>query len=445
MKNSNSSHAGETADLPDWPMPTFNPMLSALNITDDKETFFSRCEDRKDKRYSFANAPIQERKRISLDEMFVPNELAWRLYCLITDMMYRGYNYPDRNINDPAQQKQVNLSAFNPDKAKEVLNRSGRDKGIGASLVAESGFGKTTTMDKVLSTIPQVHRHEASDTYYNREFIQVSWVKVKSHGLSMKAVVRRIIAKIDELTDDSLATELSERESVTEHINKLAQHCAKYNVGMIVFDECEKLVSYKNNGELTQASIDRANFLQQLFIDVPIPFLLIGTPALEPYLAQSSFLYRRFVEESAMIKELYSADDPFWTDLVRVYFESYVLPTGGNLSDIDLETIHEHSVGNISLLKILVSRAFGCLSMAENDKQITLSDLIEMAYLDGQREIENMKILLLGDGAHNATGKNSKNRRNSPSRKNVPKNKPATEYAGEQAALESYEALQSLL
>ena len=445
MKNSFNSHADETAYLPDWPEPAYNPMLSALNITDDKATFFSRCEVRKDKRYSFANAPIKERKRVALDEMFLPNELSWRLYCLVTDMMYRGYNYADRNISDSAQQKQVNLSAFNPAKAKGVLKLTERDKGVGAAVIAESGLGKTTTMDKVLGAIPQTHRHKASESYYNREFIQVSWVKVKFHGLSMKAAVRNIIEKIDDLTDDNLARELTDNLSVTTHIDKLKLHCAKYNVGMIVLDECQIMVSYKKNGELTTASKGKADFLQQIVNEIPIPFLLIGTPIFEPYLAQSSFLYRRFVEESAMVKELYSVDDPFWTDLVRVYFESYVLPKSGSLSSADLATIHEHSVGNISLLKILVSRALGCLSMAESDKKISMSGLIEMAYLDGQNESENMKTLLLGDSKNNAVKAKVKKQKNSPSSNVVGKQKSAVEQAGEQAAQESYDALQSLL
>ena len=445
MKNSVDSHADETAVLTDWPGPACNPALPALNITNDKKTFFSRCEVRPDERFSFANAPINERKRVSLDEMFMPNELSWRLYCLVTDMMYRGYNYPDRNIKDPAQQKQANLTAFNPEKAKEVLKLTERDKGVGAVLVAESGVGKTTTMSKVLSAIPQVHRHKASDTYYNREFIQVSWVKVKFHGLSMKAFLRRILASIDYLTDDSLATELTDNNSVTEHIDKLLLHCTKYNVGMIVLDECQIMVKHKNNGELTAAAIDRADFLQQMVNDIPIPFLLIGTPILEPYLAQSPYLYRRFIEEAAMIKELYSADDIFWTDLVRVYFESYVLPTGGSLSSADFANIHEHSVGNISLLKILVTRAFGCLSRAENPNEISMSNLIEMAYLDGQNEIENMKTLLLEGSRLNATKAKVQKQKNSPSIVFVGKQKYAVERAGEQSAQESYDALQSLL
>jgi len=445
MKSSVNSHVDETAVLTDWPGPEYNPALPALNITNDKETFFSRCKVRPDERFSFANAPINERKRVSLDDMFMPNELSWRLYCLVTDMMYRGYNYPDRNIKDPAQQKQANLTAFNPEKAKEVLKLTERDKGVGATLGAESGYGKTTTMNKVLSAIPQVYRHKASDTCYNREFIQISWVKVKFHGLSMKAFIRRILANIDYLTDDSLATELTDKNSVTEHIDKLLQHCTKYNVGMIVLDECQKMVRHKNNGQLTAAAIDRADFLQQMVNDIPIPFLLIGTPILEPYLAQSPYLYRRFIEESAMIKELYSADDIFWTDLVRVYFESYVLPTGGRLSSEDLADIHEHCVGNISLLKILVTRAFGCLSRAQNLNEISMSDLIEMAYLDGQNEIETMKTLLLDGSKYNAEKIKVKKQKNSASSNVVGKKKSAVEQAGEQAAQESYTALQLLL
>jgi len=56
-----------------------------------------------------------------------------------------------------------------------------------------------------------------------------------------------------------------------------------------------------------------------------------------------------------------------------------------------------------------------------------------------------MKTLLLGDSKNNAVKAKVKKQKNSPSSNVVGKQKSAVEQAGEQAAQESYDALQSLL
>ena len=371
------------------PLPAYveneNPSILALNFTECQSKFDAQFENRPDKQFDFSNATIKSRKQQALDKLRVSNQLAWDIYEVISDMIYRGYSYPHRDISNPNHQKLVNLAAFDPKKAEEYLTATKIDKGVGASVLGEAGIGKTTAVDNVLKVIPQVHVHDESVTSYNTEFIQVNWIKIKAHGLSMKQIVIELIRNIDFLTGDKVASETDERTTISKCINKLALQTLKYNVGMIVLDECEKMMAYTKNGTITENSKQKAAFLQQLVNSVPIPFVLVATPDFEPFLAQSSYMYRRFIEERIVFNGSYEVSNNFWCELAQVHFEKFLLPNSGVLSDASLRRIHAMTFGNTKALEILVSRAFDCL---RKDKSIVKHNtLISAAYCSCEAEL----------------------------------------------------------
>lgn len=371
------------------PLPAYvendNPSILALNFTECQSKFDAQFENRPDKQFDFSNARIKSRKQKALDKLLVSNQLAWDIYEVISDMMYRGYSYPHRDISNPEHQKLVNLFAFDPKNAEEYLTSIMLDKGVGASFLGESGIGKTTAVNNVLKVIPQVHVHDASVTPYNAEFIQVNWIKIKADGLSMKQILIKLIRNIDFLTGDKVAREIVTRTTISECINKLALHTLKYNVGIIVLDECEKMVTHTKNGTSTKNLTQKAEFLQQLVNSVPIPFILVATPDLEPFLSQTSYMYRRFIEERIAFNGRYEVSDNFWRELAQVHFGKFLLPNSGALSDASLNRIHAMTFGNTKALEILVSRAFDCL---RKDKSIVKHNtLISAAYKRCEEEL----------------------------------------------------------
>jgi len=80
-----------TLKKPQWVSPTAkNPLVKKLNFISDKQTYFTRVEQRPDKEYDFSNASAKDRIAAYETEFYVPSDLSWEVYQAMCEMLELG-------------------------------------------------------------------------------------------------------------------------------------------------------------------------------------------------------------------------------------------------------------------------------------------------------------------------------------------------------------------
>lgn len=138
------------------------------------------------------------------------------------------------------------------------------------AVIAPSGSGKTTIIQKILLNYPQVIQHTQ---YRGQEFLfqHIVWLYTEMpHNGSPIALMQKILEEIDDLLKTNFRT------SHTGSVNKMTTHLERVNgnlrIGLLVVDEAHRLAIAR--GKTQQEMME---FLVQLSNTVKIPILLLGT------------------------------------------------------------------------------------------------------------------------------------------------------------------------
>lgn len=211
-------------------------------------------------------------------------------------------------INNLIRQGYIARNPFNPKFKKysnklgnEILNKTynlDSDENFRTTaqcglIIGVSGMGKTTTVQRVLSKVPQVIVHnEYEGMNFNQ--IQVTWLKLEAPANgSIKSLTLQFFSKLDSLLNsNNMERYVSKHLSVDAMIPIMGQLANNIGLGLLVIDELQHLDKW---------SKQVMNYFVALMNSFGVPLLLISTPAGYSMLQQEMRIARRVTGSGAVI------------------------------------------------------------------------------------------------------------------------------------------------
>jgi len=137
------------------------------------------------------------------------------------------------------------------------------------SLIGCSGSGKTTSLQRILATYPQVIYHPE----LNLE--QVVYLKVDcSHNGSLKEICLNFFRALDRALGSNYERRYGlKRHGIETMLALMAQIANTHALGLLVIDEIQHLSRSRSGG-----SQEMLNFFVTMVNTIGVPILLIGTP-----------------------------------------------------------------------------------------------------------------------------------------------------------------------
>lgn len=214
----------------------------------------------------------------------------------------------------------------------------------GFTIIGVSGMGKTTTINRILSTIPQVIAHS---NYNDKKLsmMQLTWINLQCpFDGSIKALCLDFFGKVDGLLGTNYFKKYcTSRLSANAMLPVMAQVAMNTNLGIIFIDEIQHLNLAKSGG-----SEKMLNYFVTLTNTIGIPLVNIGTPK-GMGIFQSEFrLSRRNSAQGAMFWDRLEKDDNFDLLLEGVWDYQW-LKKNSPLTQELKDAIYEESQGIIDI------------------------------------------------------------------------------------------------
>lgn len=283
-----------------------NPFIEALPELYDDETIIRKLalnpiysEEEKELNTSLRLHIIHR-----LYQFFQPLPKHLEIWNMINTLIRQGYLA--RNPFDKNYKRYVNETG------QEIIDRrfdidskvNFRTTASSGTIIGFSGMGKTTTVNRVLSYIPQVivHNH-----YKNQHFnqIQLTWLKLEApHNSSLKALTLQFFMKIDELLGtENFKRYVSRNLSVDAMLPLMGKVAQNIGLGLLVIDELQHL-----NG---RGASQIMNYFVTLINSFGVPIIFIGTPASYNFLQNEFRIARRVTGNGEVIWNNMNNDEEF--------------------------------------------------------------------------------------------------------------------------------------
>ena len=208
-----------------------------------------------------------------LDNFFQPLGSHIKLETRLSIMIRRGYvgrNLADGTLNTHMQNgyervMKGELGVFRFEQAKSTARS--------LSLIGCSGSSKSTTLNRILATYPQVIYHEK----YN--FTQITYLKVDCpHDGSLKNLCIHFFRAIDNILHTDYERKYAlKRHSIDTLLALMSQIANLHAIGVLVIDEIQHLSRQRSGG------IEKMlNFFVTLVNVIGLPVVMVGTPKARP-------------------------------------------------------------------------------------------------------------------------------------------------------------------
>ena len=255
------------------------------------------------------------------------------------------------------------------DERPDIEPRTGffEPKGDGLTLIGESGVGKTSMVEQVLSYFPNVIEHESYRGQVLELRKQVVWIKVDCPSNSS---VRDLCEEILSTLDLTLDREKTKPAGTIGALIRQLEQCMKSSfIGMLVIDEMQNLKFKRTGGEN-----NLLRFLHRLMNKLGVPLFFVANPPFDQSLVKElksarraescyhhtmSVLERNSISWNAFVEQLWQYQ---WTN---VYTE---------LTEELNDALHVLSVGNIEMASRTYREAQR-LVIGADDERITLAAL----------------------------------------------------------------------
>ncbi|NRG28810.1 ATP-binding protein [Bacillus circulans] len=278
------------ANYNDFPLEEYNsnPFIQALPPLMDKQSIIKKLmypihfkEEERNLDSSYRLHMIYR-----LYKLYQPMPISLKIWDTIFTLIYQGY--VARNPFDKDYRRYVNQTG------KQIINRTFdintrtnfRTTASCASLIGFSGIGKTNSVQRVLSNIPQciVHNHY-NGQHFNQ--IQLSHLTLQTpHNSSLKSLTLQFFMKVDELLGtNTFQKHVSRNLSTDALLPLMGQVAQNLAIGMLILDEVQHL---QNRG-IQQMM----NYFVTLMNSFGVPILFIGTPASYAIFQQEFRIARR--------------------------------------------------------------------------------------------------------------------------------------------------------
>ena len=208
-----------------------------------------------------------------LDDYFQPLSQHVQLEERIGMMIRRGYvgrNLSDGSLNRRLQEGYELIKAEGNKTANFATEKT---TARSMSLIGISGSGKSSSLNRVLETYPQVIYHEAAN------FIQLTYLKIEcpSNG-DLESLCLNFFSAVDNILDTDYERRYAkQRLSVPKMLALMRQTANNRAIGILVIDEIQRLSQVRSGGKEQMLE-----FFVELVNQVGIPVVLVGTPKARP-------------------------------------------------------------------------------------------------------------------------------------------------------------------
>lgn len=208
-----------------------------------------------------------------LEEYFQPLSQHVQLQEKIDMMLRMGYvgrNLSDGSLNRKLQEGYELIKSGGDVTANFAVEKT---TARSMSLVGISGSGKTSSLERVLETYPQVIYHKAQNFY------QVTYLKIEcpSDG-DLESLCLNFFSAVDNvLNSDYERRYAKQRLSVPKMLALMRQTANNRAIGILVIDEIQRLSQVRSGGKEQMLE-----FFVELVNTVGIPMVLVGTPKARP-------------------------------------------------------------------------------------------------------------------------------------------------------------------
>jgi len=295
------------AEYKEFPLEEFNqnPLIQALPPLLDKAAIIRKLMI--NPLYKKEEKLVESVFRIHmvnrLFQLYIPLPVHIDVWNMVHTLILQGYLA--RNPFDKNYKEYINESG------KQIINRSYeinsrqnfRTTSSCGTFIGFSGMGKTTTINRVLSNIPQVIIHnEYKGIHFNQ--IQLVWLKLEApSNSSLKALCLQFFMKIDELLGtNNYKKYVSRNMSVDSMLPLISQVAHNIGLGLLVIDETQNI---KKRG-----ADQIMNFFVYL-INTGINLCLIGTPGAYDLFGKELRMTRRLTGNAEIIYNNMQYDNEF--------------------------------------------------------------------------------------------------------------------------------------
>ncbi|PTO98039.1 ATP-binding protein [Vibrio splendidus] len=251
------------------------------------------------------------------------------------------------------------------DERPDIAPRTGyfQPKGDGLTLIGESGVGKTSMVEQVLSYFPNVIEHES----YRGQVLglrkQVVWLKVDCPSNSS---VRDLCEEILSTLDLTLDREKTKPAGTIGALIRQLEQCMKSSfIGMLVIDEMQNLHFKRTGGEN-----NLLRFLHRLMNKLGVPLFFVANPPFDKSLVKELKAARRAESGYHHTMSVLKRDSISWNVFVEQLWQYQWTNIYTELTKELNDTLHSLSVGNVDMASRTYREAQR-LVIGSSDERIT--------------------------------------------------------------------------
>ncbi|RJW53975.1 transposase [Clostridiales bacterium TF09-2AC] len=266
-----------------------NPFLEALPELLGKAEFTEHMESEIQFPYDIRERSPQERRNhlTELTTWFQPMDYMYTLY----DMLYRAMatTYQTKTVVESVKQLNEIYMDFRTGKER-TLNYS--TQAYSGAVLGVPGIGKTSTIQRCLSTMPQVIIHTK---YKEKQFYtkQINYLIVECPSdCSVKTLAFNILSAIDRAIGSEYFTQAGSVKSISSSAltTRLKIICMNHHIGLIVIDEIQNAIQTAAKKKQTRPLI---KFLVELTNETSTGICFCGTLEAEELFVKQEHLKRR--------------------------------------------------------------------------------------------------------------------------------------------------------
>ncbi|MDK2123063.1 AAA family ATPase [Parachitinimonas caeni] len=181
------------------------------------------------------------------------------------------------------------------------------------AFIGCSGSGKTSSLNRILATYPQLIYHER----YN--FTQIVFLKIDCpHDGSLKSLCHNFFREIDSVLATNYVRRYVEKRHSVETLLAVMAHIANtHAIGLLVIDEIQHL-NVRHSGGAERM----LNFFVTLVNEISIPVVMVGTPKARPIFESDLRSARRGAGFGSILWEPLSKPSPD-ADILRTEWGAF--------------------------------------------------------------------------------------------------------------------------
>ena len=266
-----------------------NPYLEALPDVLGKKEFERRMKSQPDFPRDVSRLAPEDRRNLlsGLSQWFQPMDYMYTLY----DMLHRAMasTYRTKTVIESVRQMNDLYLDFRTGRTRELMYST---QAYSGAVLGVPGIGKTSTIKRCLSIMPQVIIHQE---YQGRKIYekQINYLVVECPSdCSLKTLALNIFSAIDKAIGSEYLKQATYQRAMAASATttKLKIICMNHHIGLIVIDEIQNAISTATKNKQIKPLI---KFLVELTNETSTAICFCGTLEAEDVFLKQEHLKRR--------------------------------------------------------------------------------------------------------------------------------------------------------